>query len=147
MRTELDVLQCLELDEEEHADEDEVQEEEGDEADQAIPEDEQPTRHTETRRRVICNLPDTFLDWVSLIPLVKLRYQGSHVPSVLPFYFSGGPCVVLVSPLISRLEPPRCLVVCIFSKMTCGNDEQKKQFMRYAEVGRMETKWSCVFTG
>ena len=61
----------------------EVQEEEGDEADQSIPEDEQPTRptvdpstkvartaawHTETRRRVICNLPDTFLDWVSLIP-------------------------------------------------------------------------------
>ena len=57
------------------------------------------------RRRVICNLPDTFLDWVSLLPLVKLRYQGFHVPSVLPFCFSGGLCVVLVSPLISRLEP------------------------------------------
>ena len=113
----------LTLEEEELADEDdadamltrEMQEEEGDEAHQAIPEDEQPTRpqltraqccsHTETGRRVIYNLPDTFLDWVSLIPLVKLRYEGSRVPSALHFCFSGGLCVVLVSLLISRLEP------------------------------------------
>ena len=30
---------------------------------------------------------------------------------------------------------------------TCDSDEQKKQFMRYTEVGRLETKWSCVSTG
>ena len=34
---------------------------------------------------------------------------------------------------------PRCLVACIFSKMTCGNDEQMKQFVRYAELGSLFT--------
>ena len=66
----------LTWDEEEHADEDdadamltrEVQEEEGDEDDQAIPEDEQPSRpqltrtHTETHRIAIRKRPGTFLD-------------------------------------------------------------------------------------
>ena len=64
--------------EEEHADEDdadamltrEVQEEEGDEADQAIPEDEQLTRPQLTRaqaghRRGIFKRPSTFLEWLS----------------------------------------------------------------------------------
>ena len=32
--------------------------------------------------------PDTLHDWVSLIPLVKLRYQGSHVPSRLGSLFT-----------------------------------------------------------
>ena len=69
---------------EEHADEDdaerEVQEEEGDEADQAIPENEQPTKgcshcgwHTETYRRVICKRPGTLLD------LTQFEIEGSRI--------------------------------------------------------------------
>ena len=83
--------------EEEPADEDdadamltrEVQEEEGDETDQAIPEDEQRTRPqltraqrlitvrracVETHRRGICTRPSTFLEWVQPVMTQNLIF-------------------------------------------------------------------------
>ena len=46
--------------------------------------DEDGKDHADAKR------PDTYRDWLSLIPLVKLRYQGSHVPSCL-----GSLCTIL----------------------------------------------------